>query len=178
MNVRDRFLKERCLFAACGIHSKCFGLIKYIIKTRGSVDQLKLATIEEKHIFDNPLCRYLSGTGDIERLLTKDELDDCVEKAKANILYYFDFIFIDQYLNECCDYFTQYSGGLILNPTEKINTSRASEWYLGLNVFRCVCHEKYKRYYHHDYIIYEFIKILFLNKAAEFVGKLISDLNE
>lgn len=149
--------------------------IKYIAKIK-DYNQLSLMATAERYIFDNPLCRYLSGVGDVHRLLTEEELDTCVEKAKKNILYFFDFIFIDRYLSQCCRYFSDYSGGMSLSSSEKANASSAPEWYFDIDVFRDVCYEKYEKYYYHDKMVYEYVERLFLSKASDYTDGLLRGL--
>ena len=152
--------------------------IKYISKTRGNVTEVENVLINEKYLFDNPLCRYLSGVGAVERLLDLKELNVCVEKAKYNIQNYFDFIFIDIYLKECCKFFFDVSNGVSVSASEKVNISITNEWYFEYCVFNKACREKYKRFYAHDYLIYSYVKRLFIKKAMESADRLLYHLLE
>ena len=150
--------------------------VKYIIQTRGSTDHLALFTKNEKYRFDNPMCRYFSGIRE-ERLLMKNELDYYFQIAKENIARSFDFIFIDKYLQASCDFFLQYSNGVKINPSMRVNQSKSSIWHLDFDLFRSACFYKYKKYYEYDYKLYNYIIKQFISKAGEHHDKLLPGLS-
>lgn len=174
---RASLCSEKC-FTVASIRDPVrmlWSLVKYIAKSRGGMDKVSLATIEETHIFDNPICRYFSGFSP-ERIINESEIDGVIQNAIKNIENKFDFIFIDAHLKSCCNFFNEISG-LDISASEKVNVATSESWLLDFNIFKEIILKKYLRYVEHDIKIYNHISDLFMHVAERRISKLLSGIN-
>lgn len=108
-------------------------------------------------------------------MITEEEFREIVPVAKNNLIQYFDFIFIDKYLDACCGFFYEITG-LNLNFKEKVNVSPVEHWVLQRELFKNIALNSFHSFFKYDLLIYEFIEGYFLDitrKIFSFENKIL-----